>query len=74
MLQEQFEQLWFILVNSRQVINTWSGHLDDGEMEEMLQGIYREHGWPDLENYRKEECIEAVKEALAEQYPSFELH
>jgi hypothetical protein len=42
-------------------------------MEEMLQGIYREHGWPDLENYRKEECIEAVMEALAEQFPSFKL-
>jgi hypothetical protein len=74
MLREQFEQLRFIPVNSRQVINTWSVHSDNGEVEEMLQGIYREHGWPDLENYRKEECIEAVKEALAEQYPDFELY
>ena len=39
----------------------------------MLQGIYREHGWPDLEKYRKEDCIKAVEEALAEQYPDFEL-
>jgi hypothetical protein len=74
MLREQFEQLRFIPVNSRQVINTWSVHSDHGEVKEMLQGIYREHGWPDLENYRKEECIEAVKEALAEQYPDFELY
>jgi hypothetical protein len=40
----------------------------------MLQGIYWEHGWPNLENYRKEECIQAVKQALAEQYPDFELY
>lgn len=74
MLQEQFEQLRFIPVNSKGVINSWAGYSADGEMEEMLQGIYREHGWPDLETYRKEECIEAVKEALAEQYPDFELY
>jgi hypothetical protein len=73
MLQEQFEQLRFIPVNSKQVINACDAYSDDGEMERMLQGIYREHGWPDLEKYRKEECIKAVEEALAEQYPDFEL-
>jgi hypothetical protein len=74
MLREQFEQLRFIPVNSRQVVNSWCGYSDDSEIETMLQGIYREHGWPDLENYRKEECIQAVKQALAEQYPDFELY
>ena len=73
MLQEQFEKLMFIPVNSKQAIATWEGYSEDGEMERMLQGIYREHGWPDLEKYRKEECIRAVEEALAEQYPDFEL-
>ena len=42
-------------------------------MQKMLQENYQEHRWP-LEKYRKEECIEAVKEALAEQYPDFELY
>ncbi|KAJ4345085.1 hypothetical protein N0V95_005932 [Ascochyta clinopodiicola] len=74
MLREQFEQLRFIPVNSKQVIYLWSGHSVNGEMETMLQGIYREHGWPNLVNYRKEECIQAVKQALAEQYPDFELY
>lgn len=73
LLRDQFEQLCFIPVNSRQVINTWE-YSDDVGMQNMLQEIYREHRWPDLENYRKEECIEAVKEALAEQYPDFELY
>ena len=73
MLQEQFEQLRFIPINSKQVINALAGYSADGEMERMLQGIYREHGWPDLEKYRKEDCIKAVEEALAEQYPDFEL-
>lgn len=73
-IRDQFEQLRFIPVNSRQVIKTWSEDSDDDGMKEMLQEVYRDHGWPDLENHRKEECIEAVKEALAEQYPDFELY
>jgi hypothetical protein len=73
MLREQFEQLRFIPVNSRQVIDSYSGYSDDGEMESMLQRIYQEHGWPDLEHYRKEECIQAVEQALAERYPDLEL-
>ncbi|KAH7379439.1 hypothetical protein DE146DRAFT_626308 [Phaeosphaeria sp. MPI-PUGE-AT-0046c] len=74
MLREQFEQLRFIPVNSKQVINSWSGYSDKhGEIETMLRGIYQEHGWPDLENYMKEDCIQAVEQALAERYPDFEL-
>jgi hypothetical protein len=74
MLQEQSEQLRFIPINDRQVIDSYSEYSDDGEMEPMLQGIYREHGWPNLEDYRKEECIQAVEQALAEKYPDFELY
>ena len=73
MLREQFERLRFIPVNSRQVIDSYSGYSDNGEMESMLQRIYQDHGWPDLEHYRNEECIQAVKLALAEHYPDFEL-
>lgn len=74
LVQKQYEQLRFIPINSRQVINSWSGYSDSGEMEIMLQDIYREHGWPDLGTYRKEECIQAVTKALTEQYPDFELY
>ncbi|KAK0745612.1 hypothetical protein B0T18DRAFT_325068 [Schizothecium vesticola] len=35
----------------------------------MLQRIYREHGWPDSDRYRKEECLTAVSRALEEHYP-----
>tara|TARA_R110002003_G_scaffold186_1_gene14508 strand:+ start:12375 stop:12542 length:168 start_codon:yes stop_codon:yes gene_type:complete len=54
MLEEQFRYLRFIPINSRQVINAYSECSGDGEMEAMLQAIYREHGWPDLEYYEKE--------------------
>jgi hypothetical protein len=35
----------------------------------MLQGIYREHGWPNLDVYDKKECLKAVQKALEEHYP-----
>lgn len=35
----------------------------------MLQCIYRQHGWPDVDRYRKEECLAAVTQALEEHYP-----
>jgi hypothetical protein len=73
MLREQFEQLRFIPINSRQVIVSYPTYSDDGKMEPMLQKIYQEHGWPNLEHYRKEECIQAVEQALAEQYPHFQM-
>jgi hypothetical protein len=57
MLQEQFEQLRFLPVNSRQMTTSDSGYSDDGEMEHMLQEIYQEHGWPNLEHYRKEDSV-----------------
>jgi hypothetical protein len=68
MLREQFEELHFLPINSRQVIQSY-----DDEMVTVLQAIYREHGWPNLEHYRKEECIQAVEQAMEEQYPDFSL-
>lgn len=35
----------------------------------MLQRIYRQHGWPDTDRYRKEECLAAVTQALEKNYP-----
>lgn len=69
-LKEEFRQLHFIPLSSRLVIDTystWGPNLDG--MVVMLQDIYRAHGWPNLEQYRKRECLEAVQRALEERYP-----
>ncbi|KAK4097745.1 hypothetical protein N658DRAFT_500164 [Parathielavia hyrcaniae] len=34
----------------------------------LVQAIYREHGWPDLARYRKEECMKAIRTMLEERY------
>jgi hypothetical protein len=35
-----------------------------------VQAIYREHGWPDPEHYRKQDCLRAVEAALQENFPA----
>ncbi|CAG8961708.1 hypothetical protein HYFRA_00006248 [Hymenoscyphus fraxineus] len=75
LLKLQYRNLKWIPINSRQVIDI-DAHYETSEdgMIPMLQRIYREHGWaPDQSStYRKQECLEAVKRALAENYPNFE--
>jgi hypothetical protein len=41
-------------------------------MVPMLQEIYREHGWPKLEQFQKEDCRKAIREAMEEHYPDFD--
>ncbi|KAI8960797.1 hypothetical protein F5Y11DRAFT_358166 [Daldinia sp. FL1419] len=71
-LEDQFRELKFIPTSSRTVMDVYTtpGPYSDG-MIPMLRDIYREHGWPDLERYRKRECLEAVQMALEERYPDY---
>ncbi|KAF2027194.1 hypothetical protein EK21DRAFT_115088 [Setomelanomma holmii] len=71
-LKEQFRQLNFVPLSSRKVVDVWK--TSPPEYEAMLAGvqeIYRQHGWLDLEQYHKNECLEAVAKFIEEQYPQF---
>ena len=72
MLKDQFRDLHYVPISELSVIDEYSilRPGSDG-MLAMLQDIYRKHGWPDLEGYRKKECLQAVQTALKERYPSF---
>jgi hypothetical protein len=74
LLKDQFRELNFVPVSSRSVedVETIRYPPVDG-MISMLQRIYREHGWPDLQQYRKQDCLDAVRRALQERYPQFPL-
>ena len=71
-LKDQYRQLAFIPINSKQVIDIYSelGQDNDGLIE-LLQKIYRGHGWPGLCLCRKAEFLAAVQAALQQQYPDF---
>jgi hypothetical protein len=70
--KENFRTLQWIPTNSVFILDVTHMSPDDPPgLVPMLQDIYRQHGWPDLDRYRKDECLEAVQKALTEHYPEF---
>ncbi|KAH8901475.1 hypothetical protein GQ53DRAFT_851228 [Thozetella sp. PMI_491] len=70
-LKEQFCRLHWVPISSHSVWSaSWSEGPEDEGMVPMLQDIYRQHGWPQLADYRKSECLDAVEKALEDRYPS----
>lgn len=71
LLKDQFGQLNFIPLGRRTVIDVFTtSHPYKPDLIPMVQDIYRQHGWPDLNRYNKDECIPAVQKALKEKYPN----
>lgn len=70
LLKDQFRKLEFVPISSTTVhdVYTGSGPRREGYTA-VVQAVYREHGWPDLEKFRKTECLEAVRNVLEERYP-----
>ncbi|CAO2658389.1 Nn.00g061120.m01.CDS01 [Neocucurbitaria sp. VM-36] len=71
-LKDQFRALKFIPIGSTRVIDIYATLAPDSEgMVTSLQKIYREHGWPDAQRYRKKDCLKAVQELLLAHYPTY---
>ena len=72
MLKNQYLRLQFIPTSSTAVKDAkeleGSTPQDEGVLA-TLQDIYRQHGWPDRDQYRKAECLKAVRQTLTERYP-----
>lgn len=73
LLKKLFLELHWVPLSGYTVRSTLGETESVGEegMLAMLQGIYREHGWPDLDAYRKTECLQAVRNAMIQRYPKF---
>ncbi|KAK2007470.1 hypothetical protein LZ32DRAFT_610334 [Colletotrichum eremochloae] len=71
-LKNEFITLSFIPINSRIVLDIYAKRYPPCEgWKERVQAIYSHHGWPSLENFRKDECLKAIKAALTEEFPEF---
>ncbi|KAF1945282.1 hypothetical protein EJ02DRAFT_451591 [Clathrospora elynae] len=69
-LKDHFRRLNFVPLSSRKVVHVWKiSPPDYGAMLAGVQDIYRQHGWPDLERYDKNECLKAVAKFIGEHYP-----
>ncbi|KAF2226559.1 hypothetical protein BDZ85DRAFT_51507 [Elsinoe ampelina] len=69
-LKDHFRQLNYVPITSEKIYDIWTKFPSSRDgMVEMVQSIYREHGWPDLTTYRKADCMAAISRAMQERYP-----
>jgi hypothetical protein len=68
-LKDQFRQLHWLPISCYVVRSAEDELHHEKGMMSMLQDIYRQHGWPEFDVYRKSNCLDAVRKALAEKYP-----
>lgn len=72
MLKLHFETLNFVPVGRRRVegMYPWIGRpKEDQEMLATIQKIYRDHGWPDMTRFRKEDCLADVEAMISARFP-----
>ena len=75
LLKDLFRKLYWIplrTVGHTQVIEAGYSNLGR-EVEEMLQNIFREHGWLNLDEFDKVECEKAVRSAMHQKFPDDDL-
>jgi hypothetical protein len=60
-LKDQFRKLRYLPRNTRQVNDTFE---KPHRVDALIQEIYRAHGWPDLDLYRKDECLRAISDLM----------
>ncbi|KAK4118929.1 hypothetical protein N657DRAFT_605333 [Parathielavia appendiculata] len=68
-LKDEFRSLNWIPISPHTVARSKEELHNEVGMRSMVKEIYRQHGWPDLAAYRKTECLQAVRKALAENFP-----
>ncbi|KAF2674050.1 hypothetical protein BT63DRAFT_444830 [Microthyrium microscopicum] len=63
-LKNEFKKLNFVPLSPEEVTDVYSENSPG--LIVMVQDIYHNHGWPNLEQYNKQECLEAVQAAVEE--------
>ncbi|KAK4508480.1 hypothetical protein PRZ48_002219 [Zasmidium cellare] len=58
MLKDQFRKVNIFPTGTGEVRDVWSLK---AEKVDKIPETFREHGWPDLEKYRKQECLDAIQ-------------
>lgn len=66
-LKEQYQKLTFLPQSSTRVLDVKAAeHPDDAGKNRLIKGIFRQHGWPNMRKYRKDDCLKAIRSALVE--------
>ncbi|KAH9894696.1 hypothetical protein F4778DRAFT_747921 [Xylariomycetidae sp. FL2044] len=67
-LKDEFRRLNFFPISRTLVDQVYNVDGVDGSVKP-TQKVFRDHGWPDLEKYDKEACMEALDKFLGEEDP-----
>lgn len=69
-LKHHLKELHFVPMSPRRVVDGFHGPDSHSQQAvDRVKGIYHAHGWPDLERYRKQDCLKAIHTALCEDFP-----
>lgn len=64
MLKNHAKALNLIPINAMEVADAVSPNGLSGTERELLETVFRKHGWPDLERYQKEACLKEAAEVF----------
>jgi hypothetical protein len=69
-LIDEFRRLNFLPLNRQEVLDSSAVYVDaESDLIPLLQRVYRDHAWPNLVVYKKEKCLDTVREVLLQYYP-----
>jgi hypothetical protein len=66
LLKDQFRQLNYVPISPRKVF-----YASTMEGMPMVQAVYRAHGWPNLQRYRRQDCLKEVQDLFEKCYHSY---
>ncbi|USP81890.1 hypothetical protein yc1106_09164 [Curvularia clavata] len=75
MLKNKFRTLEFVPFGRHQVESMWPFIQRNEEKQRLLEAIqevYRDHGWPDMTRFRKEDCLADIDAMVKARFPDFE--
>ncbi|KAL2122665.1 hypothetical protein VTJ04DRAFT_3120 [Mycothermus thermophilus] len=72
LLKDCFRELRTIPLSYSEVfdLNTFAYDSETLEALSLVRDVFREHGWPDLDRYRKEDCLRAARRVMEEKLPN----
>jgi hypothetical protein len=74
LLKDCFRELRTIPLSRNEVYDLDTIRYDSETLEalSLVRDVFREHGWPDLDRYRKEDCLRAARRVMEEKFPNEE--
>ena len=70
-LKVRYRELQYLPVHEHR-IEEWFDEYEEDDYRPVLRcirQIYKEHGWPDLSEYTKKECLHSVEKLIEERFP-----